>query len=153
MCGICGIVQSDRAQQVSRDTLAAMNEQIIHRGPDDDGFFVEENVGLAMRRLSIIDIQTGQQPITNEDQTLWIVFNGEIYNHQELRKDLEPRGHRYRTKSDTETIVHLFEQYGDDCVKHLRGMFAFAIWDRSRRRLYIARHTLPINPPYYPCDC
>jgi asparagine synthase (glutamine-hydrolysing) len=129
-----------------------MNGQIIHRGPDDAGFFVEENVGLAMRRLSIIDIQTGHQPISNEDQTLWIVFNGEIYNHQELRKDLEPRGHRYRTKSDTETIVHLYEQYGDDCVKHLRGMFAFAIWDRPRRRLYIARDRLGIKPLYYYYD-
>jgi asparagine synthase (glutamine-hydrolysing) len=129
-----------------------MNGQITHRGPDDAGFFVEENVGLAMRRLSIIDIQTGHQPISNEDQTLWIVFNGEIYNHQELRKDLEPRGHRYRTKSDTETIVHLYEQYGDDCVKHLRGMFAFAIWDRSRRRLYMARDRLGIKPLYYYYD-
>ncbi len=137
---------------VSRDTLVAMNGQIIHRGPDDDGFFVEENVGLAMRRLSIIDIQTGHQPISNEDQKLWIVFNGEIYNHQELRKDLEARGHRYRTKSDTETIVHLYEQYGDDCVKHLRGMFAFAIWDRSKRRLFIARDRLGIKPLYYCYD-
>ena len=152
MCGICGIVQCDRAQRVSRDTLAAMNQQITHRGPDDDGFFVEENVGLAMRRLSIIDIQTGHQPITNEDQTLYIVFNGEIYNHQELRKDLESHGHRYRTKSDTETIVHLYEQYGDDCVKYLRGMFAFAIWDRTKRRLFIARDRLGIKPLYYYCD-
>jgi asparagine synthase (glutamine-hydrolysing) len=152
MCGICGIFHSDRPQSVSPDTLVAMNRQITHRGPDDDGFFVEENVGLAMRRLSIIDIQTGHQPITNEDQTIWIVFNGEIYNHQELRKDLEPRGHRYRTKSDTETIVHLYEQYGDDCVKYLRGMFAFAIWDRSRRRLYIARDRLGIKPLYYYYD-
>jgi asparagine synthase (glutamine-hydrolysing) len=152
MCGICGIFHSDRPQSVSRDTLVAMNGQITHRGPDDAGFFVEENVGLAMRRLSIIDIQTGHQPISNEDQTLWIVFNGEIYNHQELRKDLEPRGHRYRTKSDTETIVHLYEQYGDDCVKHLRGMFAFAIWDRSRRRLYMARDRLGIKPLYYYYD-
>jgi asparagine synthase (glutamine-hydrolysing) len=152
MCGICGIFHSDRPQSVSPDTLVAMNRQITHRGPDDDGFFVEENVGLAMRRLSIIDIQTGHQPISNEDQTIWIVFNGEIYNHQELRKDLEPRGHRYRTKSDTETIVHLYEQYGDDCVKYLRGMFAFAIWDRSRRRLYVARDRLGIKPLYYYYD-
>ena len=132
--------------------LAGMNERIAHRGPDDDGFFVEENIGLAMRRLSIIDIQTGHQPITNEDQTLWIVFNGEIYNHQELRKDLESRGHRYRTRSDTETIVHSYEEYGDDCVQHLRGMFAFAIWDRSKRRLYIARDRLGIKPLYYCYD-
>ena len=152
MCGICGIFHSDRPRSVSRDTLVAMNGQLTHRGPDDAGFFVEENVGLAMRRLSIIDIQTGHQPIANEDQTLWIVFNGEIYNHQELRKDLEPRGHRYRTKSDTETIIHLYEQWGDDCVKHLRGMFAFAIWDRPRRRLYIARDRLGIKPLYYYYD-
>ncbi len=105
-----------------------------------------------MRRLSIIDIQTGHQPITNEDQTLWIVFNGEIYNHQELRKDLESRGHRYRTRSDTETIVHLYEQYGEECVRHLRGMFAFAIWDRSRRRLFMARDRLGIKPLYYYYD-
>ena len=149
MCGICGVFHSDRTQRVNRDLLMPMNQQIVHRGPDDDGFFVEENVGLAMRRLSIIDIQTGHQPISNEDQTLWIVFNGEIYNHQELRKDLESRGHRYRTKSDTETIVHLYEQYGDDCVRYLRGMFAFAIWDRSRRRLFLARDRLGIKPLYY----
>ena len=149
MCGICGVFHSDRAQLVNRDLLMAMNQQIVHRGPDDDGFFVEENVGLAMRRLSIIDIQTGHQPISNEDGSVWIVFNGEIYNHRDLRRDLESRGHRYRTKSDTETIVHLYEQYGDDCVKYLRGMFAFAIWHQSRRRLFIARDRLGIKPLYY----
>src|SRR5579862_5890626 len=103
MCGICGVFYPDRSQRVSRTALEGMNQQIVHRGPDDDGFYVNENVGLAMRRLSIIDIRTGHQPITNEDQTLWIVFNGEIYNHQEVRKGLESRGHRYRSKSDTET--------------------------------------------------
>ena len=133
MCGICGIFYRERARRVERDTLAEMNRRIIHRGPDDDGFFVEGNAGLAMRRLSIIDIQTGHQPISNEDENLWIVYNGELYNHQELRKDLEARGHRYRTKSDTETIIHLFEEYGRDCVKYLRGMYAFAIWDRRKR--------------------
>jgi asparagine synthase (glutamine-hydrolysing) len=152
MCGICGVFHPDQARRVGRDALAGMNQQIAHRGPDDDGFFVEQNIGLAMRRLSIIDLQTGHQPITNEDQALWIVFNGEIYNHQELRKDLEARGHRYRTRSDTETIVHLYEEYGEDCVQHLRGMFAFAIWDRSRRRLYIARDRLGIKPLYYYYD-
>jgi asparagine synthase (glutamine-hydrolysing) len=129
-----------------------MNQQIAHRGPDDDGFYVCENVGLAMRRLSIIDVQTGHQPISNEDQSLWIVFNGEIYNHRELRQDLEARGHRYRTRSDTETIVHLYEQYGSDCVKHLRGMFAFAIWDQPRQRLFLARDRLGIKPLYYRYD-
>ena len=130
MCGICGIFHPDPRLRVERDTLAEMNSQIVHRGPDDDGFFVEGNVGLAIRRLSIIDVKTGHQPISNEDDSLWIVYNGEIYNHQELRAQLQSRGHRYRTKSDTETIIHLYEEYGSDCVKHLRGMFAFAIWDR-----------------------
>ncbi|MFZ1931085.1 MAG: asparagine synthetase B, partial [Candidatus Sulfotelmatobacter sp.] len=149
MCGICGIFHPERTRRVNRDLLAGMNQQIVHRGPDDDGFFVEENVGLAMRRLSIIDIQTGHQPLSNEDGNVWIVFNGEIYNHQDLRKDLESRGHRYRTKSDTETIVHLYEEYGSECVEHLRGMFAFAIWDRRKRRLFIARDRLGIKPLYY----
>ncbi|MGC2196813.1 MAG: asparagine synthase (glutamine-hydrolyzing) [Terriglobales bacterium] len=149
MCGICGIFYNDRARRVERDTLAEMNRRIVHRGPDDDGFFVEANVGLAMRRLSIIDIQTGHQPISNEEENLWIVYNGELYNHQDLRKDLEARGHRYRTRSDTETIVHLFEEHGRDCVKYLRGMFAFAIWDRRRQELFIARDRLGIKPLYY----
>src|SRR5579864_6243509 len=152
MCGICGIFHRDRARRVERDTLAEMNQRIVHRGPDDDGFFVEANVGLAMRRLSIIDIKTGHQPIANEDEDVWIVYNGEIYNHQDLRKELQSRGHRYRTKSDTETIVHLYEEYGRDCVKHLRGMFAFAIWDRRRRHLFIARDRLGIKPLYYHFD-
>ncbi len=149
MCGICGIFHRDRMRRVEREKLAEMNQRIVHRGPDDDGFFVEGNVGLAMRRLSIIDIQTGHQPITNEDENLWIVYNGELYNHQELRKDLEARGHHYRTKSDTETIIHLFEEYGRDCVKYLRGMYAFAIWDRGKRELFIARDRLGIKPLYY----
>src|SRR3989440_4327095 len=152
MCGICGILYCGEERRVQRDTLAQMNAHIVHRGPDDDGFFVEGNVGLAMRRLSIIDIRTGQQPISNEDESLWIVYNGEIYNHRDLRSKLEARGHRYRTKSDTETIVHLYEEYGRDCVKHLRGMFAFAIWDRRKRRLFIARDRLGIKPLYYYFD-
>jgi asparagine synthase (glutamine-hydrolysing) len=149
MCGICGIFFADRNHRVSRDALAAMNREIIHRGPDDEGCLVQENVGLAMRRLSIIDVQTGHQPISNEDGNYWIVFNGEIYNHLELRRDLEARGHRYRTKSDTETIVHLFEEYGNDCVTHLRGMFAFAIWDQAKKQLFLARDRLGIKPLYY----
>jgi len=116
MCGICGILYANGARRVERDTLSTMNARIVHRGPDDDGFFFERNVGLAMRRLSIIDIHTGQQPISNEEESLWIVYNGEIYNHRELRSQLEARGHRYRTKSDTETIVHLYEEYGRECV-------------------------------------
>jgi asparagine synthase (glutamine-hydrolysing) len=152
MCGICGVFYNDRSRRVERDTLGEMNRQIVHRGPDDDGFFVEGNVGLAMRRLSIIDIKTGHQPISNESNDIWIVYNGELYNHQELRKDLEARGHRYRTHSDTETIVHLYEEYGRDCVQHLRGMYAFAIWDRSKRRLFIARDRLGIKPLYFRFD-
>jgi asparagine synthase (glutamine-hydrolysing) len=152
MCGICGVFYSDRDRRVDRDSLGTMNRQIVHRGPDDDGFFVEENIGLAMRRLSIIDIQSGHQPISNEDGSVWIVFNGEIYNHKNLRTDLESRGHRYSTKSDTETIVHLYEEYGRECVQYLRGMFAFAIWDRSKRRLFIARDRLGIKPLYYKFD-
>lgn len=139
----------DRRQPVDGDTLAAMNRQIVHRGPDDEGFYLCENIGLAMRRLSIIDVASGHQPMTNEDETLWIVFNGEIYNHQELRPDLEARGHRYRTRSDTETILHLYEEYGRDCVQRLRGMFAFAIWDAQKRRLFCARDRLGIKPFYY----
>ena len=152
MCGICGIFHTDSSRGVERDTLGAMNRRIVHRGPDDDGFFFDGNVGLAMRRLSIIDIKTGHQPIANEDENVWIVYNGELYNHQDLRKDLEARGHRYRTKSDTESIIHLYEEYGRDCVKYLRGMFAFAIWDRRKRKLLIARDRLGIKPLYYRYD-
>jgi asparagine synthase (glutamine-hydrolysing) len=152
MCGICGIFFSDRDWRVRGDVLANMNRSIAHRGPDDDGFFVEENVGLAMRRLSIIDVATGHQPLANENQDVWIVYNGEIYNHAELREVLESKGHRYRTRSDTETIVHLYEEYGRDCVKHLRGMFAFAIWDRRKRVLFAARDRLGIKPLYYRWD-
>lgn len=152
MCGICGVFCSDRTQHANREALAAMNRQIVHRGPDDDGFFVEDNIGLAMRRLSIIDVQAGHQPLSNELGSIWIVFNGEIYNHQDLRKDLEMRGHRYRTHSDTESIVHLYEEYGTKCVEHLRGMFAFAIWDRPRKTLFIARDRLGIKPLYFRYD-
>ncbi|MBV9180397.1 MAG: asparagine synthase (glutamine-hydrolyzing) [Acidobacteria bacterium] len=152
MCGICGIFYFDRRRPAERDTLAAMNQQIAHRGPDDEGFYLEGNVGLAMRRLSIIDVQSGHQPISNEQENVWIVYNGEIYNHQQLRRDLEDRGHRYRTHTDTETIVHLYEEYGADCVQHLRGMFAFVIWDRRSRKLFAARDRLGIKPFYYRYD-
>lgn len=149
MCGICGVFFTNRDWRVKRDALEAMNRRILHRGPDDEGFFVEENVGLAMRRLSIIDVKSGHQPLSNEKDDVWIVYNGEIYNHAALRADLEAKGHRYRTRSDTETIVHLYEEYGRDCVKHLRGMFAFTIWDRRKRTLFAARDRLGIKPFYY----
>src|SRR5215471_7891579 len=152
MCGICGIFFTNRRDMADPAVLAGMNRQITHRGPDDEGFFVEENVGLAMRRLSIIDVKTGHQPLANETDTVWIVYNGEIYNHQQLRTELLAKGHRYRTHSDTETIVHLYEEYGCDCVEHLRGMFAFVIWDRTKRRLFAARDRFGIKPFYYQWD-
>ena len=142
-------MQFGREAKVDRDTLSQMCEVMSHRGPDDDGFYVSGYVGLGMRRLSIVDLATGHQPISNEDETAWIVFNGEIYNHAELRPKLEAQRHRYRTHSDTETIIHLYEQYGRDCVRHLRGMFAFAIWDAKKKRLFIARDRLGIKPLYY----
>jgi asparagine synthase (glutamine-hydrolysing) len=152
MCGISGIFFSDRQRKVDAGVLAGMNQRIVHRGPDDDGFLVEGNVGLAMRRLSIIDVKSGHQPLSNESGDVWIVYNGEIYNHEALRAEMEARGHHYRTRSDTETIVHLYEEYGRDCVKHLRGMFAFSIWDRRLRRLFCARDRLGIKPFYYRWD-
>src|SRR5882757_11568570 len=149
MCGICGIFFQDRTRRVDRSTLASMNRQITHRGPDDEGLFVDGNVGMAMRRLSIIDVKSGHQPLSNETGDVWIVYNGEVYNHGDACKDMEARGHVYRTHSDTESIVHLYEEYGPDCVQHLRGMFAFAIWDRRDRKLFIARDRLGIKPLYY----
>ena len=126
-----------------------MNEAIRHRGPDDDGFYFSDGVGLAMRRLSIIDLKSGQQPIHNQDSTAWIVFNGEIYNYRELREQLEKLGHRFYTDSDTEAIVHAYDQYGTDCPKHLRGMFAFAIWDERTKSLFLARDRVGKKPLLY----
>lgn len=149
MCGICGIVHVDQSAVVDTAALATMNASLVHRGPDEDGFHVDGNVGLAMRRLKVIDLATGQQPVFSEDRNVCVVLNGEIYNFRELRKSLEGKGHRLRTMSDTETIVHLYEEYGDDCVDHLRGMFAFALWDRTARRLLLARDRLGIKPLHY----
>lgn len=126
-----------------------MNEAIRHRGPDDDGFYFSDGVGLAMRRLAIIDLKRGQQPIHNEDRTAWIVFNGEIYNYRELRERLEKLGHHFYTDSDTEAIIHAYDQYGTDCPKHLRGMFAFAIWDERRQELFLARDRVGKKPLLY----
>ena len=149
MCGIAGVIQFGRDARVDSDTLRQMCAVMAHRGPDDDGFYVHGPVGLGMRRLSIVDLATGHQPISNEDETAWIVFNGEIYNHAALREQLQEKGHRYRTHSDTETIIHLYEEYGRECVRHLRGMFAFAIWDATKKCLFIARDRLGIKPLYY----
>ena len=149
MCGIAGIFEFDKDAHVDAGVLRRMCDVITHRGPDDDGFFIQGGIGLGMRRLSIVDLATGHQPISNEDGSIWIVFNGEIYNHRALREQLISRGHHYRTQSDTETIVHLYEEYGKDCVQHLRGMFAFAIWDAKRKSLFVARDRLGIKPLYY----
>lgn len=149
MCGICGIVMSDSRRPVRRQTLARMTDVMRHRGPDSEGLYASQGVGLGVRRLSIIDIATGDQPIFNEDQTLLVVCNGEIYNFVELRRELMAAGHRFRTGSDVETIVHLYEEHGPDCVHRLRGMFAFALWDKTNRRLMLARDRLGIKPLYY----
>jgi asparagine synthase (glutamine-hydrolysing) len=149
MCGIAGVIKFREGSNLASDVLRRMCAAMVHRGPDDEGIYAEGRVGIGMRRLSIVDLATGHQPISNEDETIWIVFNGEIYNHAELRPGLKADGHRYRTQSDTETIIHLYEQYGRDCVKHLRGMFAFAIWDNTKRHLFIARDRLGIKPLYY----
>ena len=148
MCGIAGIVRWDGSPVPEQD-IRSMCSAIVHRGPDDEGVYLADGVALGQRRLSIIDLEGGHQPLSNEDGTVWIVFNGEIYNYRELRRDLERRGHVFQTDSDTETIVHLYEDEGARCVERLRGMFAFAIWDERRRALLLARDRLGIKPLYY----
>ena len=148
MCGIVGFVRND-GKAVDEALLTRMCDAIRHRGPDDDGYYVNGPVGLAMRRLAIIDIKTGQQPIHNQDRSSWIVFNGEIYNYLELRAKLEKLGHKFYTNSDTEAIVHAYDQYGVDCPKHLRGMFAFAIWNERTQELFLARDRVGKKPLLY----
>jgi asparagine synthase (glutamine-hydrolysing) len=147
MCGIAGRV--NQSAPVDRAEIFRMTELIAHRGPDDHGYHLRTRVGLGHRRLSIIDLAGGRQPLANEDETVWIVFNGEIYNHVDLRRELIARGHRFRTHSDTEAIVHAYEEWGPDCAKQLRGMFAFAIWDERAQKLTIVRDRLGIKPVYY----
>jgi len=150
MCGISGIAHSPRRKtDVSEAVLVRMRDVLQHRGPDDAGLFIEGPVGLAHRRLSIVDLATGHQPMSNEDGSLQIVFNGEIYNHADYRPDLMARGHIYFSNSDTETILHLYEEFGGHCVDHLRGMFAFAIWNRRTKEMFIARDRLGVKPLYY----
>jgi asparagine synthase (glutamine-hydrolysing) len=150
MCGICGIAApTNLNHRVDESLLVRMRDELRHRGPDDAGLFIDSRVGLGHRRLSIVDIGGGHQPMTNEDGNVWIVFNGEIYNHAQLRPLLEERGHVYRSHSDTETIIHLYEEFGPLGVQRLRGMFAYAIWDAGRRRLVLARDRLGIKPLYY----
>jgi asparagine synthase (glutamine-hydrolysing) len=148
MCGIAGIVSTD-GERIESATIHRMCQAIVHRGPDDEGLFVKDGTGLGMRRLSIIDIAGGHQPVFNEDRTVWVVFNGEIYNFPLLREELIGRGHRFSTHTDTEVIVHLYEEMGSDCVNKLRGMFAFALYDERRRRLLLARDRLGKKPLHY----
>ena len=162
MCGIVGIACAN-PQSLDEAVLHQMCDAIVHRGPDDDGYYVSRggeigsgspfegsaSVGLGMRRLSIVDLSTGKQPIHNEDKTVWVVQNGEIYNYAELRGELEAKGHRFYTHSDTEVIVHAYEEYGDDVPKHLRGMFAFAVWDEKRQKLLLARDRVGKKPLLY----
>jgi len=149
MCGICGIRMIESSRPVDEGRLRRMCDVLRHRGPDDEGAFVDGAVGLGSRRLAIVDVAGGHQPMANEDESIWIVLNGEIYNHAALRPGLLARGHRYRTRSDTETILHLYEEEGERCVERLAGMFAFAIWDRAHQRLLLARDRLGIKPLYY----
>jgi asparagine synthase (glutamine-hydrolysing) len=148
MCGIAGIVRWDDTP-VREAEIRSMCRVMSHRGPDDEGVFVDGGVGLGMRRLSIIDVSHGQQPVTNEDGTVWAVFNGEIYNHADLRRRLQRSGHYFRTTCDSETIVHAYEEYGPECVHRMRGMFAFAIWDGLGQQIVLARDRLGIKPLYY----
>jgi len=149
MCGIAGIVSADVDDRIEAGTIHRMCQAIVHRGPDDEGIFVKDGTGLGMRRLSIIDLSGGHQPVFNEDRSVWIVFNGEIYNFPELRAELEKRGHRFYTHTDTEVIVHLYEDLGADCVSKLRGMFAFALYDERRRKLLMARDRFGKKPLHY----
>ncbi len=150
MCGICGIAYTAESnQRVDEGQLRRMRDSLAHRGPDDAGLFIDSHIGLAHRRLSIVDLSSGHQPMPNEDQTVWISYNGEVYNHSDLRPELEQRGHTYRSVCDTETIIHLYEEHGPRAVERLRGMFAFAIWDANKNRLLLARDRLGIKPLYY----
>ncbi|MGD0046015.1 MAG: asparagine synthase (glutamine-hydrolyzing) [Bryobacteraceae bacterium] len=149
MCGICGKLSFEQGTSVDAGLVRGMLDTIRHRGPDDEGLYLGSQVALGHRRLSIIDLGGGHQPLSNEDGTIWIVFNGEIYNYRELRAFLLTKGHVFKTHSDTETIVHLYEELGPQCVEKLRGMFAFAIWDESKRTLFLARDRVGIKPLYY----
>jgi len=148
VCGICGIFNYRSGEPASRELLEAMTREMVHRGPDDEGHRLDGAVGLAMRRLSIIDLERGHQPIANEDRTCWVVFNGEIYNFPELRAELEGLGHEFRTRSDTETILHAYEEWGTEALRRLNGMFAVAIWDAAKRHVMLARDPFGVKPLY-----
>src|SRR5688572_4945318 len=148
MCGIAGIVDL-RRRPIDRPLLERMCGSLRHRGPDDQGCFVNCFAALGQRRLSIIDLSGGRQPMSNEDGTVWVAFNGEIYNFQTLRSELIERGHRFATHSDTETIVHAYEEYGTECLQHFRGMFALAVWDQRQQTLFLARDRIGKKPLFY----
>jgi|WetSurMetagenome_2_1015567.scaffolds.fasta_scaffold08838_3 asparagine synthase (glutamine-hydrolysing) len=152
MCGITGAIYLDKARKIETSVLKRMTDAIYHRGPDDEGFYVDNNVGLGFRRLSIIDLNTGHQPLGNENSSITLVFNGEIYNYLEQREILIKKGYKFKTATDTEVILHLYEEYGVDCLQYLRGMFAFAIWDKTRQQLFCARDRFGIKPFYYYTD-
>src|SRR5215469_9365650 len=149
MCGICGIFEPFSKSAIDCATLKAMSDTIVHRGPDDEGHYSAAGIGLAFRRLSIIDVAGGHQPLSNEDGTVWIAFNGEIYNFEELNRRYLSSGHKFRTRSDTETIVHLYEELGEDCFAELRGMFALALWDGRKKKLLLARDRIRKKPLFY----
>jgi asparagine synthase (glutamine-hydrolysing) len=149
MCGIAGKLNLSSREPISESELRQMLAMIRHRGPDEFGIYLDEGVGLGNARLSIIDLNTGQQPIGNEDGTLWIVFNGEIFNYLELRPELEARGHRFETHSDTEVLLHLYEEYGPECLERLNGQFAFAVWNAKERSLFLGRDRLGVRPLFY----
>ena len=149
MCGIAGVVSTDGLDANDTARVLGMRDILTHRGPDGAGVHADTHALLAHRRLSIVDVAGGHQPLSNEDQSVWVTYNGEIYNHADTRALLESAGHRYLTRSDTETIVHAYEQWGDDCVHQFRGMFAFAIWDAPKRRLLLARDRLGVKPLYW----
>jgi asparagine synthase (glutamine-hydrolysing) len=152
MCGITGIFEFARREPFSENLIHCMNDTIVHRGPDDEGIFSGPGISLGFRRLSIIDLSTGHQPISNEDGSIWVMLNGEIYNYPELRAELESKGHRFATRSDTETIVHLYEEHQEECFARLRGMFAIAIWNSRKRELLLARDRVGKKPLYYAHD-
>ena len=149
MCGIVGIFDTNGRREISNELLSRMNQTQVHRGPDEQGIHIEPGVGLGHRRLSIIDLASGQQPLFNEDHSVVVTYNGEIYNFSELSSELKSKGHQFRTHSDTEVIVHAWEEWGESCVEHFRGMFAFAVWDRNQETLFLARDRLGIKPLFY----
>ena len=149
MCGICGIYNYKNGKDVSINKVKQMASVLEHRGPDEEGFYSNRNIVLGHKRLKIIDLETGRQPIGNEDGSIQIIFNGEIYNFEEIKRGLEKRGHRFKTQTDTEVILHLYEEKGAACLDDIRGMFAIAIWDNTKKELFLARDRLGKKPLYY----